>query len=323
MKRIEKIVLALVFGIVATFGVATPTFADDDDSLVQIQISPVSNRVTLNPNDELTYTMTVDNVGSKKFKFRVYAAPYSISNESYDVSFTNETNRTQITRWITFNTNKSAKKDSEKKWAKEATFVVDGHGRQEVEYKISVPKDIPAGGQYAMIFAETVPDDSTPEATGVRTISRIGLILYGNTTGETVEKATLSDFNMQGVMLKGNITASLNSKNEGNTDFSTNVSMEVKNVLTGKTDTVDKSYDVLPDSPTRNIKVEWDKTPGIGIFNVHTVATALDQTIDETRTVVIVPVWLIIIMLLLLTFIIVWLIILIRKRRAKKARLIV
>ena len=153
--RTIAIALALLASVIMPAGVAVA----EDKPAVWLQISPVTNRVTLNPGDEQTFTMHVDNIGSKKFKFRVYAAPYTISNEAYEVNFETETNRTQVSRWISFNQNADAKKDSEKNWVEEATFELEPEQRQSVEYRIVVPKDVPAGGQYATIFAESIPEE--------------------------------------------------------------------------------------------------------------------------------------------------------------------
>ena len=321
IKKVLKALTAAVAALALAIVPSTAVFADEKPA-VWLQVSPVANRVTLNPGDELTYTMQVDNIGSQKFKFRVYAAPYSIQNEAYEVNFSAETNRTQISRWISFNQNKDAEKDSEKRWVSEATFEVAPDEHQVVEYKISVPKDIPDGGQYATIFAESVPD-SDAEITGVRTISRVGLIIYGNTLGETVDKAEISDIDLSSFLLGGKITSKVDIKNEGNTDFTANVTMKIEKLIGGPVAEITNPYAMLPDSPARHIELEWDDTPVFGIFKVKTTVKALDQTKEVSKIVIIMPVFIMIIMLVLLTIIIVWLILIIRKRRAQKSRLIV
>ncbi len=321
MKKISKILTAAAFALVSAFAPVSAVYADEKPA-VWLQISPVANRVVLNPGDELTYKMQVDNIGSKKFKFRVYATPYSIANEDYEVNFNKETNRTQISRWITFNQNADAKKDSEKKWLNEVSFEIEPEKRQEVEYKVSVPKDIPDGGQYATIFAESIPEASA-NATGVRTISRVGLIIYGRTNGNTTEEAEISNFNMNTFMTSGKIKAEVDIANKGNTDFTATVSMKIDKLIGGTVAEISTPYPVIPDSPTRHASLEWEDTPAFGIFKVATTVKAADKTIAEEKIVLILPIWIIIIMLVLLTIIIAWLIILIRKRRAQKSRLIV
>jgi hypothetical protein len=321
-KRLLRSFIAAVALMLSVVAPLTTVYAADEKPAVWLQISPVANRISLNPGDELTYKMEVDNIGSKKFKFRVYATPYTIANEAYEVNFTTETNRTQISRWISFNQNTKAKKSSEKKWVKEATFELAPDKRQEVEYKITVPKDIPEGGQYATIFAESIPETEA-ETTGVRTISRVGMILYGSTNGDTTEAATISDFKMNTFLTSGKVTAEANVANKGNTDFNAIVRMKIDKFIGGTVAELNEPYPIIPDAPTRHIVIEWEDTPVFGIFSVTTTVTALDQTLEEKRIVLILPAYIIVIMLVLLTIIIAWLIILIRKRRAQKSRLIV
>ena len=325
MKKHLTRILAVAFALVASIAAPVASvFAEEEAEkpAIWLQISPVAKRFQLDPKAELTDKINVDNIGSKKFKFRVYATPYTIANEAYEVNFEKETNRTQISRWISFNQNPSAKKDSEKVWKNEVTFELDPNGRQEVEYRISVPSDIPAGGQYATIFAESIPEDAI-ETTGVRTVSRVGMILYGSTSGETVEKAEIKNFSMKSVLSSGKITAEVDIANTGNTDFSASMAMKVDKIIGGTVAEINTPYQIIPDSPDRHAVLEWDDTPMFGIFKVKTTVTALDQVYEEEKIVLVLPLFIVIIMLVLLTIIIAWLIILIRKRHAQKSRLIV
>ena len=149
---------------------------------MRIQISPVENRVTLNANETNEYTFNVDNTGSEGYSFKVYTNPYSVVNEQYNPSFSNQNAYTQVSRWITF-------KNDAGEYSAEATYSVEAGQRKEVTYKITVPSDIPGGGQYAIIFVEAIPKDDN--GGGIRTVSRLGLRVFGRTNGETKEKAEI------------------------------------------------------------------------------------------------------------------------------------
>ncbi len=325
MKNILKYLTKTAITIVASLAVilipSVTVFADEKPA-IWLQVSPVANRITLVPGQVSTHTMQVDNVGSKKFKFRVYAAPYSVANEAYEIDFNKETKRTQLSRWISFNSNKDAKNDAEKKWSNEVSYDLEPGQHQSIEYKVDVPSDIPAGGQYAAVFAESVPSDDAG-STGVRTISRVGSIVYGSTAGKTNEKVVFSNFSTKTFMTKGKISSEIDIKNEGNTDFTANVTLKVSKLIGGSIAEVSRPYPVIPDSPTRHAVIEWGDTPIFGIFQTKTTVTAINQKFEETRIIVVMPIFMIIIMLILLTMVIVWLIILIRKRRAQKSRLII
>ena len=99
--------------------------------------------------------------------------------------------------------------------------------------------------------------------------------------------------------------------------------MNIDKIIGGTVAEVKSNYPVIPDSPTRHAVLEWEETPAFGIFKVKTTVQALDQTLEDEKIVLVLPIYIIIIMLVLLTIIIAWLIILIRKRRAQKSRLIV
>lgn len=311
-KRILLTALSIVFG--ASL-VTTPAFADDEAKpSIWLQISPVSNRVTLEPNQSLEYTFNVENIGSEAFGYHVYAAPYSVTNETYEVNFANETPRTQITRWITF-------KNSAGEFVSDASFTINPGEKHTIEYRIAVPADVPQGGQYATIFAESDPSKDVTSS-GIKTVSRVGLIIYGRTAGETDDRAEITDYHLDRFLTSGNITTGALVKNEGNTDFETNYSLLVKSLF-GKT-VYEKAnvYDVLPDT-SRRINMEWDGTPAFGIFRVTASVTALDKVTEETKIVLIMPIFVLIIAILLLTILVVWIIILIRKRKGQKSRLIV
>lgn len=315
-KRIFSTLLAAL-ALVSSIALAPLTYAEDGEKpAVWLQISPVSNRVTLRPtgSDALVYTFNVDNIGSETFKYKVYAAPYSVTNESYEVNFSNETNYTQISRWITFQ-----KEDGS--FGSTASYEIKPNEKQTITYRISVPDDVPAGGQYATIFAES-DNDTNAKSSGIKTVSRVGLVIYGRTDGETNDSAEITDFTLTSFLTEGNVETSALVKNNGNTDFTAEHKLVVKKFFGTVAYEKSRVYDVLPDT-SRKIEMDWEDTPAFGIFHVTSTVTALDQTKEESKLVLIIPLFVIIVALVLLTIMVVWLIILIKKRRSQKAKLIV
>ena len=314
MKKL-KLVIAAIFALAAPIAATVPAMADEkaqDKPAISLQITPVSNRIFMTHGESANYNMNVDNIGSEEFTFRVYAAPYTVANENYDINFSNETKRTQITRWITFKTDAGD-------YASEATFKLAAGERKTVEYKVDVPEDVPAGGQYATVFAETVPGDSK-QSTGIRTISRVGLIIYGRTDGETKDVAKIENTEVQAFMTSGDINVRSRVINEGNTDFQATARLVVKGIFGKELSTQKKGFDVLPDT-ARNVNLNWEETPAMGIFYVTAEISALDQKVELSKIVVVIPVFVIVIMAILLTILIVWIIILVKKRRSQRSRL--
>ena len=322
LNKLKRVVSAVALVVTSFAGVTmlAPNVAAEDDNkdskpAVWLQISPVSSRVTLEAGKALEYSFTVSNIGSEEFTYKVYAAPYTIKSESYDVNFSEDTNRTQISRWIEF-------KDKDGNWGETAEYTIPSDGKQTVEYRVNVPEDVPDGGQYAAIFAETQPNADGGSSSGLKTVSRAGLIVYGRTNGDTRETSEISDFEFQTFLTTGKVFTGARVTNTGNTDFEAKYSMTIKSLFGKSIYEKDNSYNVLPDT-TRKIHMEWDDTPAFGIFRATARVSAAGEVHEENKIVMIVPLFIIIIVIILLTILIVWTIILIKKRNEQKAKLIV
>ena len=316
IKILSAFSLFFIFSIASSIIISSSqVYADEggEKPSMRIQISPVENRVTLNANETNEYTFNVDNTGSEGYSFKVYTNPYSVVNEQYNPSFSNQNAYTQVSRWITF-------KNDAGEYSAEATYSVEAGQRKEVTYKITVPSDIPGGGQYAIIFVEAIPKDDN--GGGIRTVSRLGLRVFGRTNGETKEKAEILNHNMDSFYMSGKIKTSGIIKNSGNADFNAVVKFKVEKIFGGIVYEDSKGYDVLPDT-TRNIELVWNETPAFGIYRITSTLNALDQSRSTTKIVLIIPVFMIVILLMLLTITIAWFIILYRKRQAQKSKLII
>ena len=142
MKSLKYGLAALAVALAGVVAPATNTFAEETNSSSSvnssswIQVTPVSSRVVLRPGQELEYSMVVANIGTDKFNYSVYAAPYSVIDEDYNVSFSNETNRTQLARWIKFIKEDGTTTDTYK-------GSLEPNEKHTVNYQISVPEDVP------------------------------------------------------------------------------------------------------------------------------------------------------------------------------------
>ena len=321
MKSLKYGIAALALALTGALAPVTSAFAEEEatttssNSSSWIQVTPVSSRVVLRPGQELDYSMVVANIGTDKFNYSVYAAPYSVVDEDYNVSFSNETNRTQLSRWIKFIKEDGSTTDTFK-------GSLEPNEKHTVNYRISVPEDVPAGGQYATIFAQTDNASENKDTSGITTVSRIGLIVYGRTNGETNEQAEITDFAISGFLNQGPITATSKVKNAGNTDIEAKYKFTVKSIFGGTLHEDEQAYNILPDTE-RRLNTEWDTTSPMGLFWVtySVSSSALETAREETKLVVILPVYMIIIMLILLTILVIWIIMLSRKRKERKGRL--
>lgn len=304
--------------IMAIFGAAAllsgPTFATEEG--VNLKISPVSNYFTVKPGDVQNYILTVTNDGTEDYSFKMYTAPYIVLDEDYTINFDEEgaTHYNQITRWVKF-------KDDSGAYVDNPVYNLKAGEEKTILYRISVPDDIPEGGQYCVIFAENI-NESKMESTGVTAVSRVALTLVGHGYGLTNNDAEIVDYSVSHPFSLEGITASAKVKNGGNTDFEASYSFTVKSIFDKVLHNSSMSFTVLPETE-RRFGLNWSEAPIFGVFKVNFSVAAGDSTRDEEHLVFIVPLFVIIITLLLLTAIIIWIIILVRKRKERSSRLVV
>ena len=336
MKRIKRLkmvakiaVLLLVIGTLMPIGV----FAEEEqnEEVVEtdgtsISLMPVSKVLQISAGSNYEDSLTVTNDGDKPIDIEVYAAPYSYvyseQDNVYKLGFSQENRFTQITRWITF-------EDANGEWKDKATYSIEGHKSLAVKYKITTPDDIPAGGQYAVIFAHTLT--AVTSMNGIRTEASPGMVIYGrNNDGEIKTNATISDMNIKlGLEENGskrdNFYASAKVKNEGNVDFSAVGKLKVESILGGgsyETPNDRGRISVIPESELV-VHDEWEESPSFGLYKVTWTVTAGDAT-ETIETIIFVnPLPFIIVTILLLTIITTCVIIGVRKRKERRSRLAV
>lgn len=315
----------------ATFVTSNNVFSEEGETqqiATSISISPVSKILQLSANSVYEDTFTVSNNGTSDMKFETYAAPYaytySEADDSYQLGFNRENTYTQITRWVTF-------RQTDGTYAEKATFVAAPGSSVEVAYKISTPESIPAGGQYAVLFAHTLTADTN--TSGIKTEASPGLVVYGRAEGETKASSEISGSEIKTTMAVENqekniINASAKVKNTGNVDFMASGKLKVTGIfgqvyyetagVSGKS-----RVSIIPEAELP-VSDSWNETPFFGLFNVEWTVTGSGGTSETiTKFVAIIPPVIIIVTILLLTIIIIWIIIVIGKRKARRSKFMV
>ncbi len=329
-----KFLRIAIFTLVAVIGVGfclvSPTLAEEENNEVtnttSISLSPTNNVLRLSSESEYTGELEIINNGDNNMDVEVYAAPYSyvyseIDNR-YQQSFSNENSYTQITRWVSF-------KDAGGSWVEKPNFTIKPKETLTVEYKVSTPNNIPAGGQYAVLFAHTLT--SVQSANGIKTEASPGMLLYGRSTeGETITKAEISEVKIEDKVnaetgKKNVFHATAKVKNSGNIDFNATGKLTVNSIFgwdgyTTENDGIRLS--VIPESEL-TISDEWENSPSFGIYKISWTVTANGETQTVEKLVFINPLPFIIITIIVLTIIIIWFIVRSRKRKERNARLAV
>ena len=300
-----------------------------------ISITPVSRVFQLSPDSEYEDILKVTNDGATPISFEVYAAPYSYvyseENDSYSLGFSNENNYTQITRWISI-------LDTTGTYSDRAVFKAEPNETVTVMYRIKTPGSLPAGGQYAVLFAHTL--SSASGGSGIKTEASPGMVIYGRAEGETILSPEIVSTSISRTITKDvatdgasssngksttfdHINATAKIKNNGNVDFNARGVLRVEGMFGGvyyETPENKAVISIIPDAELA-ISDEWEDTPSFGLYKAIWTVTAGEETKTEEMIIFIMPTSVIIFSIILLTIIIVWIIIGIRKRKERRSRL--
>ncbi|MBR3156885.1 hypothetical protein IKF20_00410 [Candidatus Saccharibacteria bacterium] len=303
----------------------TSETTETNSSGTNISLTPVSKVLEISPSSKYEDSFEVKNDGDKNIDIEVYAAPYSYvyseEADAYQLGFSNENSFTQITRWITF-------KDAGGKWDKKPTFTIKAKESITVNYRVSTPDSIPAGGQYAVLFAHTLT--SVTSANGIKTEASPGLVVYGHSTeGELDRSHEVKDMkieqniNENGTTRSG-IFASAKVKNNGNVDFGAKGILKVESILGGssyETENGGVHISVIPETEL-SISDEWKDAPGFGIYKATwSVSVNGEEPQIIEQIIFINPLPLVFFTIILLTIIIICAIIFVRKRKERRSRL--
>ena len=219
-----------------------------------ITMSPASTDIFVDPGATVSKKFEVINSGASEFNVTLSSAPYRVVNDTYDPLFTQLPGTVDASRWVTLSATKAK---------------LAGNKLVAVDYTVSVPQGTPAGGYYAVIFAETNTDD---ERTGVVSRSRVGNILYITVNGNVSTDGSLAGYTLPFFHLTGPLTVSATITNSGGKHFITKSDYYVTD-LSGKEifRATNERY-VLPQTQ-RTIASIWSPTQLIGIFTIHREAT--------------------------------------------------
>ena len=313
MAKKFKLILAAILAAV-TFGTyifmtESTAHAEEDRPAILLQISPTKQKISLTPGSSYVGTFKVHNAGTAPFSYSVSATPYSVTNDNYSPDYTGLTNYTQIADWVTFD------KATETGTLQPGQVV-------DVAYTVNVPKDAPAGGQYAALMAQT--SDGNAENATVAVIHRVGMILYAAVPGETKESGEIVKNTVNSFYFNPPLTVSSLVKNTGNVEQTAKYTVKIYPLFSNEAvfsneeaPDKEKSLDVIPDTSRFN-SITWEGAPQIGIFSVEQTIEFAGQVSTNKKLVLICPLWLLFVIFALLFFIIFWLVS--RARGRKRAR---
>ena len=293
------------------FSCAAPASALEVGDIV-LEVKPVEQELNLEPGATYSSSITVKNGGRLPFTINLFVLPYQALNENYDPDFSTENSYTNLKNWITF--------------PKDSIHLEPGE-EVEAEFRVSVPKNIPGGGQYAAIIVQT--RDTINEDSTFRTIGQVASLLYAHVEGEEHIGAVMMGHKLPGFLLSSPFSASVTVKNDGNIDFRVDHSLTVYDFFTNKPVFTPESKDadgktpghatpiILPDTSRTNT-LTWEGAPELGVFRAVQHIQFLGQEYTFERIVIVCPIWLALGAAFIVVLLVLWIILAIRGRKGRR-----
>ncbi len=299
-----KHVLFAVFTSVTMVVLGSGAVHADEIPDYRLQISPAKEDIgELKPGEVRTGKFKVQNTGSKQFEFKVGVSPYTVIDQHYTPDYNKNNQYTDIVNWVTFS---------------QDSGTVSPNGEVEITYEIKVPTDVPAGGQYALLTAETVGDQNNTGGSGVVTVNRVGMILYSNVQGKTRKTGSIIENKVPSFLFNPPVSATSIVENTGNTHANAEYVLQVyplfgnEEVYTNEENPM--TLTILPETQRFNT-VTWPNAPHLGIFRVKQTVTIFGETSVTEKVVFLCPIWFMFIVLAIIFCAIFWIITRIRARK--------
>lgn len=248
-------------------------------------VSPMSQSATLTPGKTYEGAVGISNPAdaTADFNYAVDLVPYDVTDASYTVDLTTMSTRSQIVEWTTLENAEGAVKPNE---------------TQYVKYKITVPMDAPAGGQY---FALAVHSNDAIEGEGnveLGAVFEILSVVYAEVEGETVQEGGIKANNVPGFTTNSDLDSSVVLSNTGNVHATAKITVEVKDLWTGQTifplegEENEFSELVMPGT-TREITREIERISDLGMYEITQTVDYMDETSTTSHVVFSCPIWLV------------------------------
>lgn len=311
LGKISRVMMGVTVVALAGLSAVAPVAMAEDNNMVGFSMSPMDQKIVLEPGDSYTSSLRIHNPGTHTtdVDYEISVEPFYV-DENYTTIFENVGNRGMMTDWITI--------DSPE------TGTLKPNETAEIVFTINVPADAPAGGQYATVLASSRSKGQSGDGISpmIDEVRRIGHLIYAEVAGDTIRQGEIIDANVPAFLLSGNIEGTSAIKNTGNVHSTATYKLQVfplfsdEEVYTNVENP--ETHTILPDRTLYN-ETEWEKTPSVGIFNVVYTVEFEGVTTQVSKMVIACPVWLLFLIIFVIVAIIIWLVMRVRGR-SKKAR---
>lgn len=273
-------------------------------------IMPMNQEIFLSPGEVYEGSITVINpaYATEDFNYKAEVTPYGVSGEEYTADLLSESDRTAISKWIEISN---------------PTGVVKPNESKEIKFKITVPQNAPAGGQYATIAIASNQDESGTDGVSVQNVFEIASIIYANVAGETVHDGEILENNIPAFVVTKPVKLSALLTNNGNVHETATFTITVTDFFTGRVilpteENTGRYSEIIMPETTRYTEREVSDLPELGIVKVSQTINYNGKVSVNEKQIFLCPIWFMALVLLTLAAIITTIVLIVRKHRRKK-----
>lgn len=322
-RRIKNLMVAMGVLLGSLMGVAG-AFADFDGMDTVMTISPPKQKIILTPGEDYEGSISVSCSSNAKndLKYSVTIGSYGLTKDEGgkadydDIDLDTVTGYNQMMSWV------ELKKDK---------GTVEKGGTDIIPFVIHVPKNAPAGGQYASIIVQNDTSVVTGSGEGVSFVNtfRFASSLLAEVTGVTKDEGEILENNMPSFILNNQLPATSLVKNNGNVHTDAEYTLQVwplfsdEEVCTneekeeGSKIEGSKTSFIMPD--TERYHTQTCYLPAIGIYRAVQTVKIFNETSVVEKTVIFCPLWLLFIMLFVIIALVLWIFMKVKGNKKRKS----
>lgn len=245
------VTVALLASVVTTFSVGQLATALTSGAQ-GITLSPASTQLTVPAGTAIQGSFEVVNSGEESYTVNLSVAPYRIEGVDYTPQFTQLPGTVETASWVSI-AGSSAQ--------------LNPHALARFNYTVSVPDNAAPGGYYAILFAETSPDE-TDENSGIIPHNRVGSILYITVPGEVTTSGNLTAEPSSLFVIQPNIPTGVKVSNTGGVHFVSEVTFTIRGITDKQLYQETFERYILPQTE-RRISTNWTPPYPIGIYSIE------------------------------------------------------
>ncbi len=318
MKRKKELLILAILLLGGLFFLGDRVSAVDTSNFgAMMTITPPTEKILLVPGEVYEGVISVSNSANatKDLEYSVRVGSFNLGkdengNVDYDsTDIDTVTSYNQMVDWITLDKESGS---------------VSPHTADKISYKINVPKDAPAGGQYAsIVFRDNTGKDNKGEGNvTIEDVVEFAVGIFAKVAGDTRDEGEILDNSIPAFLLNNQLSTSSLVKNEGNVHTDAEYVLQVWPLFSDEeictNEEKPETSMILPD--TERYHTQTCDLPSVGIFRAAQKVKIFEETSVVEKIVIVCPLWLLFLIVFVIVALIIWIAMKVKKKDARESR---